>query len=243
MCPGQDSQFWGPDAVFDVTCAGCGKTIEFFKDEVSRVCGGCGAKVQNPKFNIGCAAWCAHAEQCLGAEITAQFREAKAAETALSLRSRLIDKMRRFFGKDRRRIDHALAVLANAEHILEREGGNRRIVTAAAILHDIGIHEAERKHGSTAGSHQEVEGPPIARQILLDLKFPKSEIDDVCEIIAHHHRGGVTSKEFDCLWDADWIVNVPDEIGLQDREKLENAIEKVMHTGTGRELARSKYCA
>ncbi|MBI5529011.1 MAG: HD domain-containing protein [Deltaproteobacteria bacterium] len=242
MCPGQDTQFWGPADIFDVKCAGCGKAVEFFKDEVSRVCAGCGAKIQNPKFNIGCAAWCAHAEQCLGAEITAQFREGKAAEAARSLRSRLIDEMRRELGTDRRRIEHALSVLDNAEKILDREGGNRRVVTAAAILHDIGIHEAEKKHGSTAGSHQESEGPPIARRILQDVKFPRGEIDEVCEIIANHHRGGITTKEFDCLWDADWIVNIPDEVGLNDREKLNHVIEEVLHTGTGRQLARARYC-
>ena len=40
------------------------------------------------------------------------------------------------------------------------------MVRAAAILHDIGIHEAERKHGSSSGRLQELEGPPIARAIL-----------------------------------------------------------------------------
>ena len=44
------------------------------------------------------------------------------------------------------------------------EGGDPRIVVAAAVLHDIGIQEAERKHGSSGPQGQELEGPPIARR-------------------------------------------------------------------------------
>jgi hypothetical protein len=34
------------------------------------------------------------------------------------------------------------------------------------LLHDIGIHEAERKHNSRAGNWQELEGPPVAKELL-----------------------------------------------------------------------------
>ena len=32
-CPGQDSQYWKPGAVFDVKCPECGNEVEFFKDD------------------------------------------------------------------------------------------------------------------------------------------------------------------------------------------------------------------
>jgi len=36
-CPGQDSQYWKPGAVFEVKCPKCGTEVEFFKDDPTRV--------------------------------------------------------------------------------------------------------------------------------------------------------------------------------------------------------------
>ena len=136
------------------------------------------------------------------------------------LKDRLIRRMEEYFGDDERRIRHALRVTEYAEQILEYEGEvDRDIVIAAAILHDIGIHEAERKHGSAAGKYQEVEGPPIAREIMSQEGLPGEIIEEVCRIIAHHHTPGVVdTPEFRVLYDADLIVNLEDrEI---DRDKF-----------------------
>jgi hypothetical protein len=65
-CPGQDTRYWKPDDIFNVACENCGKEIEFFKDDVSRLCGDCGSEIKNPRIFKGCAAWCKHAEECLG---------------------------------------------------------------------------------------------------------------------------------------------------------------------------------
>ena len=83
---------------------------------------------------------------------------------AKMLRDASILEMKRVFGRDQRRIDHALAVLDYAEKILARKRADPLVVKAAAVLHDIGIHKAEAKHGSAAGRLQEIEGPPIARR-------------------------------------------------------------------------------
>jgi len=64
-CPGQDTLYWKPDDIFETSCPKCGRSIEFFKDDVSRRCKGCGAKVSNPKLDFGCAKSCAYADQCL----------------------------------------------------------------------------------------------------------------------------------------------------------------------------------
>jgi len=87
----------------------------------------------------------------------------------MQCREKIIAKMKKTFGTDQRRINHALSVLKYAEAILEDEQAERLTVTAAAILHDIGIQEAERKHNSNAPRFQELEGPPIARDILQGL--------------------------------------------------------------------------
>ncbi len=67
-CPGQNTQFWGPDDVFEVACPGCGKMVEFFKDEAQRKCKGCGKLMFNPRMDFGCANWCPMARECLGQE-------------------------------------------------------------------------------------------------------------------------------------------------------------------------------
>ncbi len=63
-CPGQDRSNWTPDDIFEVPCAGCGRPIEFFKDDARRYCPDCGVCTPNPKQDLGCAAWCAAADKC-----------------------------------------------------------------------------------------------------------------------------------------------------------------------------------
>jgi len=66
QCPGQDTRYWRPGDIFNVTCAACGKDVEFFKDDAKRRCGTCGAEIRNPRLSAGCAGWCEHAKECLG---------------------------------------------------------------------------------------------------------------------------------------------------------------------------------
>ena len=64
-CPGQDTRYWKPGDIFEVSCPGCERKVEFFKDESRRKCR-CGQEVVNPKLDFGCAQWCQFAEQCIG---------------------------------------------------------------------------------------------------------------------------------------------------------------------------------
>src|SRR5512136_1711338 len=95
--------------------------------------------------------------------------------------------MEEYFGDDARRIDHALRVTAFACGLMEEEPADPELVVATALLHDIGIREAERKYGSSAGNLQEIEGPPVAREILARIGFSEAFIGEACEIIASHH--------------------------------------------------------
>jgi len=151
----------------------------------------------------------------------------------------LLAAMKAEFGADERRIDHALRVLAHAEAILEDYPADRDIVVAAAILHDIGIQEAERKHGSSAGKWQEVEGPPVARRILEQLDADEPFIATVCALVGNHHSArGKLTPEFNVLWDADWLVNLADEYG-DNPEKLAEFAGKVFRTPAGRRRAQT----
>ena len=106
----------------------------------------------------------------------------------------------------------------------------------------MGIKTAEKKYGSAAGHHQEKEGPDIARKILLKLGCKKEDIDEICEIIAHHHTPGkVDTQNFKILYDSDRLINLKDEVDLDDKKKLRGMIDKVFLTKSGKEIAQKKY--
>lgn len=150
--------------------------------------------------------------------------------------------MEEYFGTDRRRIEHAFRVAGFAAKILEKEPGDRETVLVTALLHDIGIKEAERKHGSAAGHLQEREGPLVAREILERLGYSEAFIAEVCGIIASHHSPGeVDTANFRVIWDADWLVNLEEVAALGDRAKLARMIEKIFLNPTGKALATEIY--
>jgi HD superfamily phosphodiesterase len=232
-CPGQDQRFWKPEDIFEVQCPGCGETVEFFKDEPKLKCRKCKQMVVNPKIDLGCAEWCQYAEQCLGVNVIKNLKV---------MREKLISRMKNVFGDDRKRIEHALAVLDYAEQIQNVEGGDPLIVRAAAILHDIGIHEAERKYGSSAGKYQEIEGPPIAEEILKKYDISAEAIEHICRIIADHHSAkDIDTIEFRIVWDADQLVNLLTDPSRATNEKLHEIIDKKFKTDEGRRLAAELF--
>jgi HD superfamily phosphodiesterase len=81
----------------------------------------------------------------------------------------IVEEMKRYFGKDQELVDHTLEVLEYAKKIMDEEHLGekaKKIITDATVLHDIGVIEARRKYGSSAGPYQEKEGQIIARSIL-----------------------------------------------------------------------------
>jgi HD superfamily phosphodiesterase len=140
---------------------------------------------------------------------------------------------------------HTRTVLGHAEAIQGEEGGNLVIVRASAILHDIGIPRAQEVHGSSSGEYQEMEGPPIARELLTKHGFGKTQIDHIAGIVANHHSDAdpeiVTTLEFHILWDADWLVNFPRRYREATREEKAAAIDSIFKTGKGRALAQEMF--
>ncbi|MEW6360262.1 MAG: HD domain-containing protein [Planctomycetota bacterium] len=234
-CPGQDMRFWKPKDVFDSSCPKCGAAMEFWKDDPFVNCKKCGEKVRNPRIDLGCARWCKYAEQCLG------YKPQVDADADMSVCERLVVAMKKEFGADQKRVVHALEVQKYAEGILAKEGGSPLVVKAAALLHDIGIKAAERKHGSSAGKYQEIEGPPIARGIMEEIGLDEETVDHVCRIIANHHSAkDIDTLEFRIIWDADRIVNIPEECGEKGPDEIRQFIERTLRTETGRSIALRK---
>lgn len=234
-CPGQDTKYWKADAIFEVPCPKCDAPVEFFKDDTSRKCDKCGHRFPNPNMDFGCAAYCPYAEQCLGT-----LPEELVARKEDLLKDRVAIEMKRYLKSDFKRIGHATRVARYAERIGKNERGNLAVILSAAYLHDIGIPEAERKHGSSAPEYQEKEGPPIARSILNKLKANEDLVDEVCDIVGHHHHpGSDESLNFKVVFDADLIANLEDKIKERPMEtkRLTKIIEKNFLTAGGKKEA------
>jgi len=240
-CPGQDSRYWKPGAIFEVKCPKCGEDVEFFKDETTRRCRKCGHRFLNPGMDFGCASYCQYAEQCIGdlpPELVSQKEDL--------LKDRVAIEMKKYFKNDFKRIGHASRVARYAERIGRQEGANLAVVLTAAYLHDIGIKEAERKHQSSSARYQEEEGPPVAREILTKLGAREELIAEVGDIVGHHHHPReVETVNFKCVYDADSLVNLEDGNKTQPvpQEKLESMIARVFLTGSGRRLAEEALLA
>jgi putative nucleotidyltransferase with HDIG domain len=236
-CPGQDTRYWKPGAVFEVGCPKCGNEVEFFKDDTSRSCTNCGYRFANPRMDFGCATYCKYAQQCIGGLLS----QAGSKEEGL-LKDRVVVEMKRYFGKDFKRIGHAANVARYAEQIVRNEGGDPSVVLCAAYLHDIGIHEAERRHHSEADQYHEEEGVPLARKILADLGADNEVTEEVCRIIGrHHHPREGDSVNFKIVYDACQIADLEEahKKGTTTRDRLAAMIEKRMFTKAGKRLARS----
>ncbi len=150
--------------------------------------------------------------------------------------------MERYFGSDQKRIDHALQVSLYAEELLAYIDADPVVTLAAAYLHDIGIHEAERRHGSSSGKWQELEGPPLATQMLADVGAAEVTIEAVVDIIANHHTpGGVDSAEFRVIWDADALVNFADVLPTKNQEERDAILQAHMVTEAGYRIARTIF--
>jgi predicted HD phosphohydrolase len=235
-CPGQDSRYWKPGAIFEAKCPKCGHEMEFFKDDTTRRCKKCGHRFLNPDMDFGCASYCQYAEQCIG-----DLPPELIAEKENLLKDRVAIEMKRYFKQDFKRIGHATRVARYAEKIGIEEQGNLAVILAAAYLHDIGIKEAERKHESTAARYQEEEGPPVARELLDKLGAREELIEEVCGIVGHHHHPGPEeSINFKSVYDADMIANLEDnhKESPVEPEKLASIIKKSFLTESGRNLAQ-----
>jgi HD superfamily phosphodiesterase len=120
-----------------------------------------------------------------------------------------------YFGDDVKRVSHSLKVYGFAKAIAwgeKLDGQELLVLETAAVLHDIGIHEAEHLHSSSAGEFQELEGPPIARAIMSEVCNDRTVIDRVCYLVGHHHSyNKIDGADFQILVEADFLVNINED--------------------------------
>lgn len=144
---------------------------------------------------------------------------------------------------DAKRIHHFLKVYAFAKAIGEGEklsADLQWVLEAAAVLHDIGIHAGEQKHGSSAGKWQQLEGPPIAHSILESLGYDEPFMERVCYLVGHHHTyTGIVGDDYQILVEADFLVNIFED-GMGEKE-ITMVMEKYFRTKTGISCLKNLY--
>ena len=144
---------------------------------------------------------------------------------------------------DPRRVQHLMKVYAFCRILGQSEGLDgqaQNILEAAAVLHDIGIHEAERKHGSSAGKWQEAEGPAVAAPLLREAGADEAESERALLLLAHHHTYDASEEtDFRILLEADFLVNAYED--ALPPEACRTAGERVFRTETGRSFLDNLY--
>ncbi len=144
-------------------------------------------------------------------------------------------KMINYFGKDVRRINHALKVFAYAGNLAQLENVEKEkqlIIEISALLHDIGIKVCEKKYGSTAGKYQEIESPKIAEQILSEFNIPENIFKRILFIISNHHTyNKIDGIDFQIFVEADFLVNF--EEGNEAKSNIPAVRKNIFKTETG----------
>lgn len=155
----------------------------------------------------------------------------------------VIQKMIAYFGTDVLRISHALKVYGYAKCIAQGErllAKDLLVVDLAAILHDIGIVEAQKKYNKSSGHYQEIEGPPVAMALLSDMGLDKACLDRVAFLIGHHHSySEIDGSDFQILVEADFLVNIDED--KMSIHSIESIREKYFKTKTGISIIEGMY--
>lgn len=155
----------------------------------------------------------------------------------------LIQEMITYYTGDPKRIQHFLKVYEFARLIGESEHldtQTQHILETAAIVHDIGIKNAEIKFGNCNGKLQEQEGPAPARELLASLEYAPDVIDRVCYLVAHHHTyQNVNGSDYRILLEADFLVNLYED-GL-DSTAVSNALKNIFRTATGKNICQTMF--
>ena len=155
----------------------------------------------------------------------------------------VLDLVIAYNGNDIKRINHLLKVFSFASHIGIMENCDSQvqiIIEISALLHDIGIHESERKYNSAAGNWQEIEGPIVARELLKNLNLENDILERILFLIGHHHSyKAIDGIDFQILVEADFLVNIFEDD--MDKPGCKKIKETIFRTKTGNRLLKQLY--
>lgn len=141
-------------------------------------------------------------------------------------------------------IDHLIRVWTYAKMIGEQEHLDEEtqfILEVAAITHDIACPLCREKYGNTNGKYQEEEGVPLVKEFLSDTEMTEEQIARVAFLVGHHHTLiNIEGIDYQILVEADYIANAT-ENGYS-RQNVENFIQKIMRSESGKRILRTIFC-
>jgi hypothetical protein len=238
-CPGQDRGFWTGDPIFEMPCPKCGTMVELFRDEGSGRCGNCGHRFPNPKAVVGCAQWCPQAKECGGLAPRERLSETTADG---SLAARLIQSVEKELAGDQPRLARALLVFQHAKQLLEREGGDPRVVLAAALLLPFMPEDLTSSDCTADQPPCLLAGSTSARQILQHVGFQGDTIRGVCGLIrAYRTTKERNTLELRIVSDADRLARFAEQDRGMAPEVLEGIVQRDFHTSAGKQRARELF--
>lgn len=140
-------------------------------------------------------------------------------------------------------INHLLKVFGYARLIGNGEEispETETVLEAAALVHDIACPLCRVKYGNANGKYQELEGGPLARQLLAGTGLTDEQIERVAFLVAHHHSPqSVDGIDYQILLEADYLVNADE--GGYSKENIQNTLANIFRTETGKKLLTSIY--
>ena len=155
----------------------------------------------------------------------------------------LLIAMMEYEDKDVKRIQHFLKVYEFARLIGRMEGLSANVqetLEAAAAVHDIGIHPAERKYGHCDGPLQEQEGPPLARELLARLGWEETVLERVAWLVGRHHTyTDIDGADYQILVEADFLVNLFES--NHPAETQREVYRRIFKTEGGKRIFRTMF--
>lgn len=121
-------------------------------------------------------------------------------------------------------IPHTLASVDWMRKLIEKEGGNERILVTAMYLHDIGYPELRKGYDfddriNTKKNHAEV-GAEKAGKILRKLGYPDDEIKEIVYLIGRHYdKDNIDTRNLQLVIEADGLAKVDWEMVTPNFDK------------------------
>lgn len=144
---------------------------------------------------------------------------------------------------DPKRIQHFTKVHAYAHLIALEEGlspDQVELIEAAALVHDIGIREAEQRYGYQNGKLQEQEGPAPAGELLTAAGFSPEVVRRVKYLVGHHHTyTNIDGIDYQILVEADFLVNLYEDGETKAVARMVR--EKIFRTPSGIRLLETMF--
>ena len=151
--------------------------------------------------------------------------------------------MVRHFGPDLEMIIHMFTVHGFAVAIAAAEGVQEDTLLGleiAALTHCIGIKECRSKYKILTRKALQVEGPPLAKELLQNLGFSDPLVDRVCFLLGHQHTyADIQDLDHQILVEAFFLATAKEKDWT--KEQVQGFCERVFKTKTGFELLAKLY--